>query len=130
MHKTCHLSLVNMSLSLLQAVEAKDVNIIVEKVAFDGVTRFEDRYRLPLGVRKSGVLYSFTCCLLPTFKMTLCVLLTGYSQSHRLQRTACHRGEAGQYVYWLISTILKGCQNGPRLGTRMYAVEVAIVLSN
>ena len=53
----------------LQAAEAKDVNIIVEKVAFDGVTRFEDRYRLPLGVRTNFVWYSFVSYLL------LCMLL-------------------------------------------------------
>ena len=27
-----------------------DINIITEKVAFEGVTRFEDRNRLPLGI--------------------------------------------------------------------------------
>ena len=27
-----------------------DINIISEKVAFEGVTRFEDRQRLPLGI--------------------------------------------------------------------------------
>ena len=27
-----------------------DINIITEKVAFEGVTRFEDRQRLPLGI--------------------------------------------------------------------------------
>ena len=53
----------------LQAAEAKDVNIIEEKVAFDGVTRFEDRYRLPLGVRTNFVWYSFVSYLL------LCMLL-------------------------------------------------------
>ncbi len=40
-------------LILAQALEAAghpDINIICEKVAFDGVTRFEDRFRLPLAV--------------------------------------------------------------------------------
>lgn len=26
-----------------------DINIVMEKVAFDGITRFEDRERMPLG---------------------------------------------------------------------------------
>ena len=33
----------------LQEIGIPDVNIICEKVAFEGVTRFEDRYRLPFG---------------------------------------------------------------------------------
>ena len=42
----------------LQAADAPDINIICEKVAFDGVTRFEDRYRLPLGVTVNMTDYS------------------------------------------------------------------------
>lgn len=41
-----------------QAADAPDINIICEKVAFDGVTRFEDRYRLPLGVTVNLTDYS------------------------------------------------------------------------
>ncbi|DBA72591.1 TPA: hypothetical protein ACH3X2_010343 [Trebouxia sp. C0005] len=43
---------------LLEAADAPDINIICEKVAFDGVTRFEDRYRLPLGVTVNMTDYS------------------------------------------------------------------------
>lgn len=43
---------------LLQAADAPDINIICEKVAFDGVTRFEDRFRLPLGVTVNLTDYS------------------------------------------------------------------------
>ena len=42
----------------MQAANAPDINIICEKVAFDGVTRFEDRYRLPLGVTVNLTDYS------------------------------------------------------------------------
>lgn len=42
----------------VQAADAPDINIICEKVAFDGVTRFEDRYRLPLGVTVNLTDYS------------------------------------------------------------------------
>lgn len=42
----------------LQAAEAPDINIICEKVAFDGVTRFEDKFRLPLGVTVNLTDYS------------------------------------------------------------------------
>ena len=42
----------------LQAAHAPNINIICEKVAFDGVTRFEDRYRLPLGVSVNLTDYS------------------------------------------------------------------------
>ncbi len=42
----------------MQAADAPDINIICEKVAFDGVTRFEDRYRLPLGVTVNLTDYS------------------------------------------------------------------------
>ena len=42
----------------VQAANAPDINIICEKVAFDGVTRFEDRYRLPLGVTVNITDYS------------------------------------------------------------------------
>ena len=34
----------------MQAEGFPDINIISEKVAFEGVTRFEDRNRLPLGI--------------------------------------------------------------------------------
>ena len=43
---------------MLQAADAPDINIICEKVAFDGVTRFEDRFRLPLGVTVNLTDYS------------------------------------------------------------------------
>ena len=42
----------------LQAADAPDINIICEKVAFDAVTRFEDRFRLPLGVTVNLTDYS------------------------------------------------------------------------
>lgn len=38
------------SLQALESAGHPDINIICEKVAFDGVTRFEDRFRLPLAV--------------------------------------------------------------------------------
>ena len=35
-----------------------DINIIAEKVAAEGQTRFEDRYRLPLGISVNMTSYS------------------------------------------------------------------------
>lgn len=58
----------------VQALESAghpDINIICEKVAFDGVTRFEDRFRLPLAVTVNFTSHTakmllevrgFTCC--------------------------------------------------------------------
>ena len=39
-----------MVVHVLQEAGFPDINIITEKVAFEGVTRFEDRQRLPLGI--------------------------------------------------------------------------------
>ena len=35
-----------------------DINIVCEKVAFHGLTRFEDRHALPLGVSSNFTAYS------------------------------------------------------------------------
>ena len=35
-----------------------DINIIAEKCAFEGVTRFEDRYKLPLGISVNFTSYA------------------------------------------------------------------------
>lgn len=34
----------------LQEAGFSNVNLICEKVSFEGVTRFEDKYRLPMGI--------------------------------------------------------------------------------
>ena len=34
----------------LQDQRAPDINIIAEKCAFEGFTRFEDRFKMPLGI--------------------------------------------------------------------------------
>eukprot|EP00891_Asterochloris_glomerata_P004631 jgi/Astpho2/4631/Aster-x0209 len=43
---------------LLEEAEYPDINILTEKVAFDGLTRFEDRSRLPLGISVNMTAYS------------------------------------------------------------------------
>ena len=35
---------------LVQDQRAPDINIIAEKCAFEGFTRFEDRFKMPLGI--------------------------------------------------------------------------------
>ena len=35
-----------------------DINVVCEKVAFQGLTRFEDRHALPLGVSSNFTAYS------------------------------------------------------------------------
>lgn len=52
------LFLAHKAVCFVQAADAPDINIICEKVAFDGVTRFEDRFRLPLGVTVNLTDYS------------------------------------------------------------------------
>ena len=42
--------IMQISVQALESAGHPDINIICEKVAFDGVTRFEDRFRLPLAV--------------------------------------------------------------------------------
>ncbi|KAK9810370.1 hypothetical protein WJX72_009592 [[Myrmecia] bisecta] len=44
----------------LEASDVHEINIICEKVAFEGVTRFEDRYRLPLGISVNRSAFSAT----------------------------------------------------------------------
>jgi hypothetical protein len=38
-----------------------DINIICEKVATEGETRFEDRYRLPIGISVNMTSFSAKC---------------------------------------------------------------------
>ena len=48
---------------MVVAVQARgfpEINIICEKVAFEGVTRFEDRWRLPLGISFNMSAFSAT----------------------------------------------------------------------
>ncbi|KAK9843129.1 hypothetical protein WJX74_007389 [Apatococcus lobatus] len=46
--------------SLLEERGFPEINIICEKVAFEGVTRFEDRFRLPLGISFNMSAFSAT----------------------------------------------------------------------
>ncbi|KAK9866656.1 hypothetical protein WJX84_009216 [Apatococcus fuscideae] len=46
--------------SILEAKGFPEINIICEKVAFEGVTRFEDRFRLPLGISFNMSAFSAT----------------------------------------------------------------------
>ena len=43
---------------LLQEQQLPDINIVAEKCAFEGVTRFEDSYRLPLSVSVNATAYA------------------------------------------------------------------------
>jgi len=45
-------------MNVLQEQERPDINIVCEKVAFQGLTRFEDRNSLPLGVSSNFTAYS------------------------------------------------------------------------
>ena len=45
---------------MLQAANHPPINLISEKVAFQGVTRFDDRYRLPLGISVNMAAFSAT----------------------------------------------------------------------
>ena len=42
----------------LQEQQLPDLNIICEKLAFEGVTRFEDRYRLPVSISVNCTAYA------------------------------------------------------------------------
>jgi hypothetical protein len=42
----------------LQEQQLPDLNIICEKLAFEGVTRFEDRYRLPVSISMNCTSYA------------------------------------------------------------------------
>ena len=44
--------------TLLQEQQLPDLNIICEKLAFEGVTRFEDRYRLPVSISVNCTAYA------------------------------------------------------------------------
>ena len=44
----------------MQAANHPPINLISEKVAFQGVTRFDDRYRLPLGISVNMAAFSAT----------------------------------------------------------------------
>lgn len=69
----------------------------MEKVAFDGVTRFEDRYRLPLGVTVNLTDYSAQLATEVTFDLhvqlgtnyithsPLCVAVTDLVPTHLLK---------------------------------------------
>lgn len=41
-----------------QERQMPDINVVVEKLAFEGVTRFEDRYRLPLSISVNATAYA------------------------------------------------------------------------
>lgn len=43
---------------MMQEQGRPDINIVCEKVAFQGLTRFEDRHSLPLGVSSNFTAYS------------------------------------------------------------------------
>lgn len=43
---------------MVQEQGRPDINIVCEKVAFQGLTRFEDRHSLPLGVSSNFTAYS------------------------------------------------------------------------
>lgn len=86
----------------MQAADAPDINIICEKVAFDGVTRFEDRYRLPLGVTVNLTDYSAQLatevCRAPSHILPAAVTVLECSKPDRPPRNSlsCEPETAGQ----------------------------------
>ena len=46
------------SLAILQAQKLPDFNILCEKCAFEGMTRFEDRFKQPLGISVNFTSYA------------------------------------------------------------------------
>ena len=57
----------------MQDQRAPDINIIAEKCAFEGFTRFEDRFKMPLGISINYT--SYAAKLLAEVHMLLRVLL-------------------------------------------------------
>jgi hypothetical protein len=50
--------LLSTPVQVLQEQGRPDINIVCEKVAFQGLTRFEDRHSLPMGVSSNFTAYS------------------------------------------------------------------------
>ena len=48
--------------AILQESGFPDINLVSEKVAFEGVTRFEDRKRLPMGISVNFTAYAAKMC--------------------------------------------------------------------
>lgn len=107
---------------LLQEAQFPDINIICEKVAFDGVTRFEDRFRLPLGI--SVNMTAYTARLLTQVTHHLRVALPGHAivpigvfqGSLHLKRRMCLHHLRTQFLVFNICT----------LRTTKYATQVPL----
>ncbi len=73
-----------------QEQQIADINIVAEKCAFEGVTRFEDRYRLPLSISVNTTAYAAkllaevrrTPFRIPPYLSTLLAHISGRPEVH------------------------------------------------
>lgn len=73
-----------------QEQQTADINIVAEKCAFEGVTRFEDRYRLPLSISVNTTAYAAkllaevrrTPFRIPPYLSTLLAHISGRPEVH------------------------------------------------
>jgi hypothetical protein len=93
----------------MQERERPDINIICEKVAFQGLTRFEDRHALPLGVSTNHTAYSAKL-LTQARAHTLQTKKRKKGKSRRLLRQAARAGV--RYPLRRLLFILDPARNG------------------
>ncbi|CAG9465137.1 unnamed protein product [Pedinophyceae sp. YPF-701] len=87
---------------LLEDAQRPDINILCEKLAFEGLTRFEDPRRLPMGITFNAAAYSAKLLSQAAFDPAMLgpVMKMGTSDEVEVLDAAmfCERGEA--ITYW------------------------------
>ncbi|KAK9818136.1 hypothetical protein WJX72_007697 [[Myrmecia] bisecta] len=88
--------------ALLEDAAFPEINIICEKVAFEGVTRFEDRYRLPLGISVNMSAFSATVMAEVSYNPKLLLPYTHLGEKNEMtvQDVSAFAAEGEELSFW------------------------------
>ena len=88
--------------TLLQESGYPDINLVCEKLAFEGVTRFEDRQRLPMGISVNLTAYAAKLCFQAAYEPMIIGPYKSFGTATELmvQDTSAFAGEGEELSFW------------------------------
>ena len=81
---------------------SSDINLICEKLAFEGVTRFEDRQRLPMGICVNLTAYAAKLCFQVAYNPMIIGPYASFGAATELmvQDASAFAGEGEEVSFW------------------------------
>ena len=102
---------------MLQEANFPDINIVCEKLAFEGVTRFEDRQRLPMGICVNLTAYAAKLCFQAAYNPMILQPYSAFGSATELlvQDASAFADEGEDLSFWQMQVPNR---TTPRLSTK------------